>query len=100
MRFIVLCLFVVLVVATTSCSAIEHHRKSLKDEISHEIHQQKLIESAEGSINNHHYIPRQDYGNGGGTPTDSSVENHHYLPRQDFNNGGSTGDDSNNETKS
>ncbi|PWA77343.1 hypothetical protein CTI12_AA231110 [Artemisia annua] len=100
MRFVVFAIFVVLLVATTSCFAATDHRKNLKDDTSHETHQRKLKESVDSSVNNHHYIPRQDFGNGGGSPSDANLENHHYLPRQDFNNGGSTGDANNDsETK-
>nr|GEU75895.1 homeobox protein like [Tanacetum cinerariifolium] len=100
MRFVVLAIFVVLLVATTSCfAATEHNRKLLNDGTTHEIHQRKLKESVDSSVNNHHYIPRQDFGNGGGSSSDANLENHHYIPRQDFNNGGSIGDANDNEIK-
>lgn len=92
-------LLVVLAMASTACLAIEHHQKTLKDEMSHKVYQRKLKESIDGTVNNHHYIPRQDYGNGGGPSTDASLENHHYIPRQDFNNGGYTGDANNDDIK-
>lgn len=80
-------------VAATSCLAQEHHRKILNDETAHEIHQRKLKESTDSTVNNHHYIPRSEYGNGGGSTDDANLLNHHYIPRQDFNNDGGSHDD-------
>ncbi|KAJ0623595.1 hypothetical protein HanIR_Chr01g0033941 [Helianthus annuus] len=99
MRCFGVAILVLLAMVATSCLAIEHHRKALKDETSHEIYQRKLTESStDDTVSNHHYIPRQNYGNGGGSSDDASIENHHYIPRQDFNNnGGYTGDAANND---
>ncbi|KAD5803407.1 hypothetical protein E3N88_14767 [Mikania micrantha] len=100
MKLFVVALLVVLVMAeATFCLAIEHHQQeTLKYITSHKTYHRKLKESIDSTVDNHHYIPRQEYGNDGGSSTDTKVENHHTLPRQDFNNGGYSGDAENNDT--
>ncbi|KAL8204740.1 hypothetical protein R6Q57_010363 [Mikania cordata] len=99
MKLFMVTLLVLVMTEATFCLAVEHHQQeTLKDKTSHKTYHRKLKESIDSTVNNHHYIPRQEYGNDGGSSTDAKVENHHTLPRQDFNNGGYSGDAENNDT--
>ncbi|OIW05816.1 hypothetical protein TanjilG_23602 [Lupinus angustifolius] len=96
MRVVVIALLVLVV---ARCCIATHRKKSmmmmnkfkLLEEYDKEQHN-KLVKEDEklnysDDINDHHEIPRKDYGKlpaGLGQPTVTDDSDHHYIPRRDY----------------
>ncbi|MED6122074.1 hypothetical protein PIB30_036405 [Stylosanthes scabra] len=82
-------LLLLLMVAISSCMATYNNRRALVMVTNlHEDHE--LLPQENGVLsddNDHHQIPRKDYGNPGTgqhTITDENDNGHHIIPRKDY----------------